>query len=397
MSSIRTILELEEVMSDQMKVKVEFPTWGELSPSKQSLINFYMENASLFLTRYNYNDAYYMLGSIVSNYRVRDARNDESYSFNYLNLYIPYYSEEHNSYALKDNIPYFSFDVPTSLVNTSSSLLALSMSEDTHTSEDPNYYLSAQKEAIDTIPVNLIPTIGDVENTDASLQPTFIVNDETNEYGRPYLQIPIDKTGQQFDYSFQLRSSSFTVEELRYNTDTGEQETVAFHDVYYKIGIGILRGDSHYSTEEQEISDYISMLKERYIQLDDLDWSSGLGSLNFYIGTLYNDYVSALITRPFAVDTQFYSNKFYSFWDKIIINFTLGPSITFLYIQLCNQDGSKVNGPIGSNSGVGDGAIYNSFALHAKEDANTHVEWNAGSLILSITDESIDGGFIPKT
>lgn len=380
----------------QMKVKVEFPTWGKLSRPQKSLISFFMENASLFINWEPYRDQKLISASIAFNY-FNAKYGDDDYPCS--SLYIPFTEREYLYEDIEDgDVLLLSDRLPntfnTELVKIESLLVWVNP---TFSYEDQDYtYPSVARFEDDFIPVpaTLIPMIDDVENTDTALIPSFVANGQENEFGHKTLQVEIDKTGMDFSYDFQLRTSSFTIgvyswieNEDRYDTDNPPSQT---YDVYYKIGLCPFNDPSWGVTDEEVMSTVKLQLKQGVLKLEDLYYSVGDGSLAISIYNIYNDHLGYNETSKIFVDPNYYSDVYKILPNKFILNYGGQP----IYFQLCNQDGTPVSSPIGLNQSSDQS--NNGIKIYPKYASNTHADdgYQYGEVVLSITDQSVDGGFV---
>ena len=182
-----------------LKIYAKFPTWDGLSEPVKSLINFFMKNASVvFRGEYRDSSFQYMSGNV---------RNKCYSSFDE--------TEEYWNYSLELNIAYFPFDpseeynVVDGFPDGSSTVAPLTSSlELLELTEDGTYTETDLLSGGIPIPVILTPKSGDTVINNPRLKPKDI---KTNYHH--IVEIPIETDGLDFMYDFQLRSSSFYIDD----------------------------------------------------------------------------------------------------------------------------------------------------------------------------------------
>ncbi len=328
-----------------LKIYAKFPTWDDLSEPVKSLINFFMKNASVvFRGEYRDSSFQYMSGNV---------RNKCYSSFDE--------TEEYWNYSLELNIAYFPFDpseeydVVDGFPNGSSTVAPLTSSlELLELTEDGTYTETDLLSGGIPIPVILTPKSGDTVINNPRLKPKDI---KTNYHH--IVEIPIETDGLDFMYDFQLRSSSFYI-------DDGEGGIEA--DVFYKIGICPFHGNSMESIMESLQENKLSMK---------------LGDFLFY----------KLLDGSMAVGKKFTADGNYKFSTNLAFPLSVydeeDDAYTYVgmaYIELYNQDGTVFTEDLTDTD-----IIISCRPSENEEPEEVDLEYDLG---LTITDQDMNGGFI---
>ena len=255
-------------MSQQeMKIKVEFPEWNNLSRPVQSLISFYMEDATyemcgetdhgeiVYLSnaiRYKKSCFQYMIGDYQINSNSVYVYISEVYPVD--KLLILHNTDEDLSYYIYPQLELPQFETDTSLtkINTKLSLY--------RAIDNGDYDWGIEQSQTNlTTPVILTPLINEQENQDDSLVPAFEI--DTSSYEDHYYFSDIDTSNKQINYDFQLRTSSFIISIYDEHSDSYQQKSV-----HFKIGICPV------ASEESELSsmdDCVNVLKNKYLSMSE--------------------------------------------------------------------------------------------------------------------------------
>ena len=219
-----------------MKVFVQFPSFSQQNEDVKSMINFFMENASLFFHgEYDQNNKLVSYSGVVrSNTRTATISYNTPNPSDCYELCIPYYPyfngdqtgfptlpttsiSESGLPFLNDNIP--SKDGVLCKDGTIDLATAYKTGMNLYKIKTVNLVLSDTL-VVDnpfTLPVVVIPKVNGELNTDTKLKPKNLV---TQHSSIPLQKIKIegildengDPISEGFVYDFQLRSSSFTME-----------------------------------------------------------------------------------------------------------------------------------------------------------------------------------------
>ena len=324
-----------------LKFYVDFTTWDTLTDPQKSLINFFMKDAAMVF-RGDYQDGVfqYMSGNVRNKY----------YSLLMMDLSLPKESVELNiSYSESgslvpvDGIP----DGTSTIIPLQSTLELLHIRID---SCFPNTSFFLGDSVI--FPVILTPKSGETVINRPRLRPENI-----NTSYNHIVTIPVETEGMDFQYDFQIRTSSFYIDDGNGNIDS---------DVFYKIGICPKEGSS--------IEDVIELLKENklYIKVDEF--------LHYKLLDLY-----------LAVGKEYTPSSNYKFVPRLVFPLMSNENNNVIpygivYIELYNQDGTPFN------QDISDTSIQ--FYLRPSENEEPVPVSPSRGLKLIITDQSINQGFI---
>ena len=333
-------------MSDSsIKIYAEFPTWEELSHPIRSLINFFMKNASMvFRGDYQGTSFNYMSGNVRNKYYSTFDKTAEHWNSS-LELNIPYFEfNPVEEYPVIDGFP----DGNSTISPLTSSLELFELSENGTSTETD--LLSTN-----SIPVVLTPKSGDVIVSNPSLKPKNI---KTN-YNH-IVQIPIDTEGLEFVSDFQIRTSSFYIDDGEGNIES---------DVFYKIGVCPFSDNS--------LDGLVNVLKDNLLSMK-------IGDFLFY--NLLDGYT--------AVGKEYAEDSTYKFSNNIIFPLSVYNEdrdtysyIGLAYIELYNQDGTLFNQDISDKNIV----IY---CRPSENEEPELVTLSGNGLQLTITDQNLESGFI---
>ncbi len=327
-----------------LKIYAKFPTWETLSESVKSLINFFMKNGSMvFRGDYQNTTFQYMSGNVRNKYYSSFNKTAEHWNSS-LELNIPYFEfNPVEEYPVVDGFP----DGNSTVSPLTSSLELLELSEDGTSTETD--LLSTTP-----IPVVLTPKSGEVIVNNPRLKPKNI---KTN-YNH-IVQIPIDTEGLDFVSDFQIRTSSFYIDDGSGNIDS---------DVFYKIGICPFSDNS--------LEGLVDVLKDNLLSMK-------MGDFLFY----------KLLDGYTAVGKEYTEDSTYKFSSNIIFPLSVYNEdrdtysyVGLAYIELCNQDGTLFNQDISDKNII----IY---CRPSENESPEEVVIESG-LNLTITDQSMEGGFI---
>ena len=353
-------------------VYVKFPDWDSFTEPVKSLINFYMKNASLIFEG-NYSSEgvfHYMSGNFVFNqYYLMDVYGEDPYWT--IMLDIPYLGEDENPEDIDETNMYLPLS-HTTLEQRQTCLKLCSLRYG---------YVIYNEEGVsplDNISVILTPKIGEEVITRPTFRPKSL-----DEHASPNAQyhttgIPIQVEDLDFNYNFQLRSSSFYIED-------GEGEIEA--DVFYKIGICPVNGKYDYWLESSpelpglSLSEIVNLLKEDNLQINSLVLDD--------VTELYYKLLQGRCVYSWDY-INFNNPYFYGFTKSLIIPIINEDNqlIGIAYAELYNQDGTLFEGDVTDKT----------ILLYARpSEQGTPVLAPLGSrggLPLLITDQSLDSGFI---
>ena len=358
--------------TNNLKVRLVFSTWNNLSDYVKSLINFYIENAQLFIKGfYSYSNNSlsldYISGSIINSPRILDYNDAEAHSANpeQYALGIAYSSTPATDFypvGVEDYFP----DIHSTLLRVTSSLQFYH-----YVDTQDDYVIETNQISPITVPVTLIPLVNDVENENGNLVPTDILNDST-QFGFVNTKIEADHA---LSYNFQLRTASFQLRTYSYTkyirTGTGE----TYYNLFYKIGLCpfdyVYNSDlSSTGNNGKTLEELKQILMKNCFGVFTIDASGISGcyySLLNYLVLKEKDLLSC------SSDNTNFPNTFILPIYRTLFIYGIA------YIKLYNDDGSAFNGIGHSYSDEYIDAIENSHEIN---------------LYLGITDHHIDGGHI---
>lgn len=335
--------------STNLKIYADFPDWDYFPEYLKSLINFFMKHAEMvFRGEYIDGGFQYMSGNIRNKYYSEVSRDGSFTDYVSFELDIPCATFWEGEVIVEGFIECYSTITPSSSwldfwfldYNTSSCYY------------QTDYILGISAE----IEVNLTPKSGDVVIENPTLKPE---NLKTNY--KHIVQIPIETTNVQgFYYDFQLRTSSFYI-------DDGEGGIDA--DVFYKIGICP-------NLENISFGGLLDLLKENKLTMKS-------GDFLYY----------KLLDCCLSVGKEYTENSNYKFTPNFVFPLFVeddGDMISqgAVYIELYNQDGTPFTQNL-SNKTIN---IY----LRPSENETPVLVPTATSrgIGLQITDQSLNQGFI---
>lgn len=344
--------------STNLKIYVNFPTWDSISESMKPLINFFMKHAAMvFHGDYQDETFQYMSGNIrnkyYSKFDIVETFDQWCCSFEFDIAYFDYLVDPEDPADYPKAVCGFP-DGETTVIQKSS-YFDLIYIDDSSYSEPYTYFGYIDYFFYYSIPVTLTPKVGDVIINNSTLKPKYI-----NTNYNHIVQIPIETVGLNFQYDFQIRTSSFYI-------DDGEGGIDA--DVFYKIGICPIE-------EYVSFNDLVSLLKENKLIIKSGDF------LYYHLLDSYT-----------AVGKEYSENSNYKFTPNFIFPLKYleeGEDYTtsygYAYIELYNQDGTLFTQDL-SNKTV-------NFYLRPSENAAPVPITISVGLSLNITDQSLDQGFV---
>lgn len=324
-----------------LKIYVDFTTWDTLTDPQKSLINFFMKDAVMvFRGDYQEGVFQYMSGNVRNKY----------YSLFMADLSLPKESIELNiSYSESGSlVPVDGFpDGISTIIPLQNTLELLCIRTDSCFPITP-FFLGDSV----TFPVTLTPKSGETVINRPRLRPENI-----NTNYNHIVTIPIETEGVDFQYDFQIRTSSFYIDDGSGNIDS---------DVFYKIGICPKEGSS--------IEDVIELLKENKLYIKAGEFLH-YKLLDFYL----------------AVGKEYTPSSNYKFVPRLVfplasIENNIGIPYGIAYIELYNQDGTPFNQDI-SDTNI-------QFYLRPSENEEPVPVSPSSGIELLITDQSLDQGFI---
>ncbi len=323
-----------------LKIYVDFTTWDTLTDPQKSLINFFMKDAAMVF-RGNYQDGVfqYMSGNVRNKY----------YSLLTTDLSLPKESVELNiSYFESGSLVVEGFPDGTSTIIPLQSTLELLHIRIGFCFSNTSFFFGGSV----TFPVTLPPKSGETVINRPKLRPEYI-----NTNYNHIVTIPIETEGLDFLYDFQIRTSSFYIDDGNGNIDS---------DVFYKIGICPKEGSS--------IEDVVELLKENklYIKVGEF--------LHYKLLDLY-----------LAVGKKYTSSSNYKFVPRLVFPLMSNENNNVIpygvaYIELYNQDGTLFDQDI-SDTNL-------QFYLRPSENEEPVPVSPSSGIELLITDQSLDQGFI---
>ena len=359
-----------------MVVHVDFPNWDNFTDPVKSLINFVMKDASLmFRGEYDGSSLDYMSGNVRSRDKLIVEYGDNG-SFDLregMELNIAYNSTQPYPVEAVDSLP----DVHSTLVAQNSYLKFIKYEQD-YNGGDPIIVAKSYAsgiEPIDTVAATLTPKIGETVNTDPSFTPDGLSSG--------IVKANISTTNLTFYSDYQLRTSSFYIDDGNGSIDL---------DAFYKIGIVPLNKKypcdytSSAVNESQTVEGLKTALKANVFKVCNGGEYISSGSFSFYTSGLsflscsmedYNDY-----------DGQHFSGKL--FLSAIIPMLSGEYIVGLLYVRLYNQDGTPITEEDFEEATP-------KFYIRPSEQGEP-VELSSGDYEdLTITDQSLDGGYIQST
>ena len=334
-----------------LKFYVDFPNWDDLTDPQKSVINFFMKDASMVF-RGDYQDGVfqYQSGNIRNKYySIYDDRNTfDNYECS-LELNIGYTDLDVSSISGTNTVDGFP-DWDDSVVVTRNSLFSLMWI----------YESSSYIEDFGFLPlsVTITPKAGDIVINTPRLRPKNI---DTN-YNH-IVTIPIETAYTDFEYGFQLRSSSFYIDDGRGNIDA---------DVFYKIGICPV-GKYNFDTSEEEeltLEECIDLIKNDNLSIKVAD---------FLYYSLTNNF-TAVGNSDYKFTPLFIFPVFYEIENA--------GYECLLYLELYNQDGTLFTQDL-------HGVNLQFYCRPAEDEEPVQISLSSSrGLKLIITDQSLDRGFV---
>ncbi len=333
-----------------LKFYVDFTTWDTLTDPQKSLINFFMKDAAMVF-RGDYQDGVfqYMSGNVRNKYYSKYDNVETFNSFNgSLELNIGYTDSESIRTEAVDGFPDWN-----STVVTRGSLFGLAIIRVDSVINGSCGFLPLE--------VTITPKAGDTVISNTKLRPKDI-----NTNYNHIVTIPIDTSHQDFDVDYQIRSSSFYIDDGEDNIDA---------DVFYKIGICPLIESVNGVPVDPDLDDFVDVIKEANLTMKD-------GSFFYY----------SMLENYLAVGKEYTQNSNYKFTPRFILPLAYEDSDTgnryigLVYFDLYNQDGTLFN------QDISDTSIQ--FYLRPSENEEPVPVSPSRGLKLIITDQSINQGFI---
>ena len=405
-----------------MRLKIEVPSYSEYSNEIKSLISLFLEDSAVYFRAefdWNTNQLLHMSAMLYTEHTAHcywnmtelgailyDSNND---------LFSPTHCIDGGASV---NEPY-GFDNETMdpvrnlrCINSIGDINTVLAQANTYLrfyelDNHGGYYdfLSAFKIPEITIPIKITPYVNSEDVVDATDQLPSFLQDLQNG---GIVKIPIDKTRVNFNYTFDLRTTSFTVKDLDTNT---------FHDLYYKIGI--VRFSKEYLIDSN-ISLPHEGEEEIYWEQEPINYSvrrseiiaSLLNNeqLNISYDPSNNDYyyLNLLGKSAISFHAPYHTPGSIGYKNRLdnnsypgnahFTNIILAPIVDlinvislgspyycfgFMYMRLYNQDGSVCNLDISN------------LDFYLKESINdSYTRIISKSVNLYFTDQSMDGGFV---
>ena len=356
----------------QMKIHAQLPTFSNQNEEVKSLINFFMKNASVFF-RGEY-DANNKLESYTGVVRFNNRALEDAYDADYTpyELVIPYHSyfqadsdPEFPTFPTLpvDDVSSFSSTLPfvnntkipvldgvldTSMSSLTSVKTAMNLYSGTYDDDDQDkdhdgytndYIPYAQFEETNTItlPVRLIPKVGNDVNTDIKLKPKQLALHHPNSDGLYLQKIPIenildengDPIAEGFVYDFQLKTDPFTI---KYPNPSGEGDPYLYKSVYYKVGICML-------DPNEDIDTVISALKESALYMEYTSIGSSGAYVSFSVKDISHGSSNTYNFNPSTVfiEQHIGTGNLNGVATKLLVPIqTSGNNVAFVYLEMFN-------------------------------------------------------------
>ena len=406
-------------MSQNIRTKIEIPDWDLLNDSTKSLVSFFLAHACLFFRgEYSGGVLSYMSAALfMDNLFCNNISDLTNYGFagnDYCSILSAFFGPNKSDSYQSDQGITLSYDgipfVETWFNNTQSAIESFQPEYSYYTGYEPDYLYFSDYRGYGYEPYRLhlyVPTvfktvINNEVVEDPSIIPTFIMNGDVDSQGYHITKFPIDSTIFDLSYSFNLRTSSFTIKYRNSNNVEVER------DVFYKIGIWTnteREGKDYFGTDEDgyydinEVIDFILNLSTEY------EFKLHLHIEEDVIYYYFNDYYDS-DSQPLTISTnrnyldgisayrytQLVTPSKYNTYvlDQVtkavifpLIHLSYGYSLGLLYIELYNQDGTLFTDTLSGSTAVG-----------IKETSSSQANYNTLEAILSLTDQNMEGGFI---
>ena len=412
-------------MSQNIRTKIEIPDWDLLNDSTKSLVSFFLAHACLFFRgEYSGGVLSYMSAALfMDNLFCSDVSLLNGYGFAETapcSILSAFFGPNKSDSYLSDQGITLSYDgipfVETWFNNTQSAIESFMLAYVSGTGYEYFYSSDFRRQGSSYsspyflhlyVPMVFKTVINNEVVEDSSIIPTFIMNGDVDSQGYHVTKFPIDSTVFDLSYSFNLRTSSFTIKYRNSNNVEVER------DVFYKIGIwtNTLRYDNnddpldYFNTDEDGYYDINSVIDFILLLSTDYDLKLHLhvdDDVIYYY--LYDSYDSesqtlAITPRSNYLDgisayryTQLVTPSKYNTYvlDQVtkavifpLIHLSYGYSLGLLYIELYNQDGTLFTDTLSGSTAVG-----------IKETSSSQANYNTLEAILSLTDQNMEGGFI---
>lgn len=434
-------------MSENIRIKVEVPDWNTYNSATKSLISFFLENASLFCRgEYEGDELTYMSSALLMDCLKSCCTNFEYGLSEDIAQIGATWGEDiseywYGQYSLcKDGIPY----VNTEFFTTSSAIKGFYTvpSGDYYTGYDPVYIYTSDKIVNswdyfngDTfvnpgleftnlyVPIDFVVTKNDVEINDPSLVPSFLFNKEEDEQGYHVVKFPIDSSRYNLSYTFQFRTSSFTIKYTDENDDAVEK------DVFYKMGLWTNKKRYYldYEWDPKPGMEYFNVDSDGYYSLSEVlnfilnptnnfkfslykeDYSSEYFSSGYMIfyhidgnnsdlvlssDHCRSDFIgNVLVTTPSKDNTTIFNQvtkanifPLYHYATPTGTEEKQFYLLGYIYLKLYNQDGTPFTDSIPEGTDIG-----------VKETDNSQADYNILASMLSLTNQYMNGGFVPSS
>lgn len=228
-----------------MRLKIEFPLYSDYNDGIKSLINLFLEDAAVYFRAefdWETDQLLHMSAMLYQEHTIYSYSNETE-------LGVIFYDSDNDLFSpthcidggASVNEPYDGGVQDEGKMDPARNLRCINSIGDINTvlaqantylrfyeldSHGGYYdYLSAFEIPETIIPVKITPYVNNEDVVDATDQlPSFL--SDLREDG--IVKVPIDKTGISFTYTFDLRTTSFSIKDL--DTDT-------YYDVFYKMGI----------------------------------------------------------------------------------------------------------------------------------------------------------------
>lgn len=383
----------------QTKIHAQFPTFDQQSEEIKSLINFFMEGASVFFHgKYEDPNVTNKMTSYTGEIRFNN-RPISSYFADYtpFEMIIPYQNYFDGDFPSFDiapqsdlsesDLPYVTENDPIRVEDgvveyTVPSLTSVKTAMNLYCgqtgTEGSTYFPTSRfvEENTISIPVQLIPKVNDAVNTDTRLKPKQIATKQANSDGLYLQKIPIedilDSEGNPisdgFVYDFQLRTPTFGVRNDKLVGASAEE-------VFYKIGLTRLDTSIDLETIVDVLKTASLHIKTTEYVNDNIHYASfSLVSASDHSSS--PDYALSPDENP--IEQHIGTGNINGIAPRAImaVRNSSGSVVALLYMRMYKADGSDYTGLID----------HKDFTIFDAED----LEHGVNSLNLDLTDQDVD-------